>query len=928
MDTDKPAELALEDFMATMLALKPEANEKRWMPPQGDHQAQLMLILSYPTVDMLEEGDLLSGASGLELTNALNLAGFVEGDYYLTTMVKYGIGSASKPTNTQIEECAPMLDYEIASVKPRLILTLGAEPFKRIKKENAKVTNSLGNVVDSPYGKLLPNYSPGMIVSQDPTKRPLFREVFDTAKKYLDGTLTYTPYEYIVVDDPAVNAEIIATYIAEGKLTCGYDAEWYGEKMTDDEVMYTFQYSCEPHKAIILDISKDGITENLELLHTMKPLLEHPQVQRMGWNIRADDKRLVLRGIVPLEETLAFDGMKAVAFINSLHGKGLETGIKYYTNYRPYYNDLYEVLKTHKLKPHEMAKVKLLDPNVFYDYCAGDAVAHRTACLNMREKIEALPKVQRDYWFNTYLPLSNYFLDLELTGIPIDQEAMEDITKKYTDKYHELKVTLLEQTKEYMADFNPDSALQKKALLFEHLKLTPAYYTKAGKSPKPKAWYDKQKVQTQKQYSPSTNGRSQSTIAFDLAREIEKHPDDESLKKKHTLVKNLLNLGRVGVFANKFLCKQGTEFLPAAVVNPADVEEDEEDPGSPKKSSYWAALCKDGRIHPDFFECLNNFRSSSRPNVQNPASKVLSHIPEIFVPGFKNLTKDQQKEASKTVIPRNLRHIFWSGDKDWHWAEVDVAGADLQVAAYCSKDKKYIHDMLEGGFHLKKAQEYFQDPTITKDDYSKYVSAKSITFRVAYTAELMAAAMPIQAEIYAESGIMIPMDRVEYALKTWEKYPQYMDYRRQCMAQVEENQCITNGYGIKYHFESSEDFRILAGWKNESLAYPIAAELAFLVWEISVSMKKQLQKDGMWMKWIKPQNSVHDALYWSIHKDVMKDNYFPEVCKHFFTRECKISTGDTLGMEMVVSDRWKGKEEVFHRETQWNFAAKRWDWKP
>ncbi len=907
--------ISIEDFLETVKSFKGES-EKKWMLPQGDHEAPLMIIMSYPSVDMLQEEDLLEGANGIELKEALDLAGLQEGSYYLTTMVKYGIGSSAKPSNTQINECAAALDYEIEIVKPKLILTLGAEPFKRIKKANVKITEFLGNITDSPYGPVLPNYSPGMIVTQDPKKRPQFREIVEYAKRYINNDLKYQEYEKIVVDDPEVNKEIIKQYIEQGNFVVGYDAEWFGDKILDNEVMYTFQYSCEPHKAVILDISKDGIKENRELLNTMKPLLEHPKVERMGWNIRADDKRLILRGIKPLEETLAFDGMKACAFIDSRWSKGLETGIKYFTQYKPYYKNMADLLKKNKLAYNELAKLKFLEPEFFWDYCAGDAVAHRTACLNMRDRLMKLPDKQKDYWFNTYLPLTNYFIDLELNGIPIDQEVMTDITDKYVNKYNELKAKLLEKVKPYIDTFNPNSTPDKKLLLFDKLDLTPAFYTKSGKSAKSRAWYEKQKTNVQKQYSPSTNGKSLATLAFDLEKEL-RVKDEPQVREKYDIVRNMLDLGRVGVFATKFLSKQGTDFVD---------EEEGDDEEEAKKTSYWGAISSDGKIHPDFFECLNNFRSSSRPNVQNPASKVLSHIPDIFVPGYKGMPKEQQK-ANAIHIPKNIRHIFYSGHKDWHWAEVDVAGADLAIAAFCSRDQKYINDILLGNFHLKKAREYFQDEKISKDDYSKYVSAKAITFRVAYTAELLSAALPIQAEIYAESGIYVELDRIEYALKTWENYTDYMEFRNKCTSQVEEKKYIENLKGIKYYFENSEDFKILAGWKNESLAYPIASELALFLWDVSVSMKNEMKKNKIWMKWAFPVNSVHDASYWTIHKDLMKDGYFPELCKYYFTDHCKITTGDNLGMEMVVADRWKGKEEVFHGETKWNFETKTWDWK-
>jgi hypothetical protein len=355
------------------------------------------------------------------------------------------------------------------------------------------------------------------------------------------------------------------------------------------------------------------------------------------------------------------------------------------------------------------------------------------------------------------------------------------------------------------------------------------------------------------------------------------------------------------------------------------IEEEEEEEEEALKSSYWSALCNDNKIHADFFECLNNFRSSSKPNVQNPASKVLSHIPDIFVPGYASLSKADRKKYDH-LIPRNIRHIFYPGHKDFYWAEVDVAGADLAIAAFLSKDPDYIQDILRGGFHLTKAREYFNDPTIGKDDYSKYVSAKAITFRVAYTSELKSAAIPIQAEIFAESGILVNAGDIAYALDTWNRYKRYMQYREECKSQVKDGY-IQNARGIKYWFDRSDRFGIIAGWQNESLAYPIASELALFLWDISVSMKKRLMKDRLWMKYVIPVNSVHDASYWIVHKDLMQDNFFPELAKHYFTNECRIATGDRLGMEMCVSDRWKGKEVVFGKETKWDFEARDWVWK-
>ena len=885
--------------------------EKVRVAPRGKRGAKYMLIYSHPGKDDLQSKMFgYAGYAAEETIAALKSVGIDPQECYFTGMVKEGIGNKPKPTAEQIEKWAAELDQEIEIIKPKIIISLGAEVFKRVMKTNIKVGDYIGEIIDSPYGKLLANYSPAMVVVQDPTKRPEFQDIFELAKKAVENNLEYDKYTYKVISDPAENIAVLQSYIDRGMFSIGYDAEWFGAKFTDDEVMYEFQYSCEKDVAIILNISPDGKTENRELLNTMKLILEHPKADRLGWNIRADDIRLVYRGFNLADETLGFDGMKAVAFYDSRLGKGLETGIKKFTNYPPYYVPFNRKMKEHKLAKNELAKLKFFEPDVYYNYCAGDAVAHREACLNMRD---GFPQEVWPYYKNVYLPLTNYFLDMELTGIPIDMDVLEDITGKYMSKYEEIKLELgnfLEQSYG-IKEFNPNSALQKKEFLFKTLGLNPAYYTKAGKSPKSRTWWERQKPQTQKLFSPSTNGKSLSTIKFELEEEMAKN-NSQDLKNAHQAISLLLNLNRVSVFANKFLSKKGIV-----------VTEDDDD--EPLKQSYWAAISKDGRIHPSFFELLKNFRSSSSPNVQNPASKVLTYIPDIFIPGYNKLTKEEQSQHD-SKLPANLRNIFYPGHKDFNWVELDIAGADLAIMAFLSQDPNFIGDIRAGNFHQTKMREYFQDETLSKKDTAKYVISKGITFRVSYTAGLDFAAIPIQADIYAENGLHVPLQLIEFALETWKRYETYMRYRQLCNLEVQENKSITCARGMRLNFEETDNFGILAGWMNESLAFPVASELALFMWEASVNVRNLLKREGLWMRWIYPVNVVHDANYWIAHKDLLKGNYLPELLRTVFCKSTKIATGDNLGCELVVSDRWKGKEKIFEKETVWNNELNEWVW--
>jgi hypothetical protein len=154
-----------------------------------------------------------------------------------------------------------------------------------------------------------------------------------------------------------------------------------------------------------------------------------------------------------------------------------------------------------------------------------------------------------------------------------------------------------------------------------------------------------------------------------------------------------------------------------------------------------------------------------------------------------------------------------------------------------------------------------------------------------------------------------------------------MKYRDQCTEEVKTHKRITNARGLVLQYEETDNFGILAGWMNESLAFPVASELAWFMWEASVNLKNILKKENLWMKYIYPVNTVHDAGYWVVHKDLCKDNYIQEILKHVFCHQTKLATGDNVGCELAIMDRWKGKEKVFEKETAWNFDKNIWEWK-
>ncbi len=100
--------------------------DKWYIPPRGNPNGRLMLVLSHPGHDDLESGKLLNGSYKTEVMSAIQQAGIDPNDVYITSMVKEGIGNA-KMSAEMIAKWAELLDFEFDLVKPKLIMTLGAE---------------------------------------------------------------------------------------------------------------------------------------------------------------------------------------------------------------------------------------------------------------------------------------------------------------------------------------------------------------------------------------------------------------------------------------------------------------------------------------------------------------------------------------------------------------------------------------------------------------------------------------------------------------------------------------------------------------------------------------------------------------------------------------------------------------------------------
>jgi uracil-DNA glycosylase len=103
------------------------------------------------------EGHPFVGPAGRILDEALEAAGIARAEVYLTNVVKHFRWEQrgkrrlhSKPSQVHVRACRPWLMAELATVRPRLVVLLGATAAQSVMGTTFKVTQQRGKVLDSP----------------------------------------------------------------------------------------------------------------------------------------------------------------------------------------------------------------------------------------------------------------------------------------------------------------------------------------------------------------------------------------------------------------------------------------------------------------------------------------------------------------------------------------------------------------------------------------------------------------------------------------------------------------------------------------------------------------------------------------------------------------------------------------------------------
>jgi uracil-DNA glycosylase len=162
----------------------------------GNPRAELMFVGEGPGADEDAQGEPFVGRAGQLLNNMIKAMGLRREDVYIANIVKCRPPGNRTPERDECETCSPFLMRQIAVIKPKVIVALGAVAAKNLLAINAPMSELRGRFYDFkpagvrggdpswPGARLAVTYHPAFLL-RDPRQKGEAWKDLQMVMKYL-----------------------------------------------------------------------------------------------------------------------------------------------------------------------------------------------------------------------------------------------------------------------------------------------------------------------------------------------------------------------------------------------------------------------------------------------------------------------------------------------------------------------------------------------------------------------------------------------------------------------------------------------------------------------------------------------------------------------------------------------------------------------
>ena len=169
------------------------------VPGQGDAHAPLMLIGEGPGEQEDRQGLAFVGPAGQLLTKMLSAIHLPRERVYICNVVKCRPPRNRQPSPEEIQACIGHLRAQVALVKPRVILLLGATAVSAVLGSEYRITRCRGQWFERKGVSILATYHPSALL-RDPAKK---RDAWEDLKCVRDRLQALSLYQDLYGEDQA-----------------------------------------------------------------------------------------------------------------------------------------------------------------------------------------------------------------------------------------------------------------------------------------------------------------------------------------------------------------------------------------------------------------------------------------------------------------------------------------------------------------------------------------------------------------------------------------------------------------------------------------------------------------------------------------------------------------------------------------------------
>jgi uracil-DNA glycosylase len=143
----------------------------------GNPCAELMFIGEAPGADEDIQGEPFVGRAGQLLNNMIRAMGLRREDIYIANIIKCRPPGNRTPERDECETCSPFLMRQIATIKPKVLVALGAVAAKTLLAINAPMSELRGHWYDFRGTKLAVTYHPAFLLRDPRQKKEAWKDL-------------------------------------------------------------------------------------------------------------------------------------------------------------------------------------------------------------------------------------------------------------------------------------------------------------------------------------------------------------------------------------------------------------------------------------------------------------------------------------------------------------------------------------------------------------------------------------------------------------------------------------------------------------------------------------------------------------------------------------------------------------------------------